>query len=108
MRAGTIRNALIVAPLSVLASWEKEAQRVLTAALAVADDDDYDDAFVPTTTVRIRILSSERVPAKQRVRLIQDALTRYVSRLTLCCDVYNRCCTYGSPMRRQTSDQANH
>lgn len=28
MRAGTIRNALVIAPLSVLRSWEKEAQKI--------------------------------------------------------------------------------
>jgi SNF2 family DNA or RNA helicase len=29
MRAGSIRNALVVAPLSVLQSWRKEAQKIL-------------------------------------------------------------------------------
>ena len=29
MRAGTIQNALIIAPLSVLRSWEKEAWKIL-------------------------------------------------------------------------------
>jgi hypothetical protein len=29
MRTKTIRNALIVAPLSVLRSWEKEAEKVV-------------------------------------------------------------------------------
>lgn len=34
MRAKTIRNALVVAPLSILQSWEKEARRVIQRSCA--------------------------------------------------------------------------
>lgn len=36
MRAGTINNALIVAPLSVLPSWKKEASNILIACVPSA------------------------------------------------------------------------
>ena len=36
MKAGSIRNALIVAPLSVLRSWEKEANDVLVSCVPAA------------------------------------------------------------------------
>lgn len=58
MRAKTIRNALVVAPLSVLRSWEREAHNV---AKACAPD------------MRIQVVSSETAkPA--RLRRLQDAM----------------------------------
>ena len=58
MRAGTIKNALIVAPLSVLRSWEKEANNVLVAC-------------VPN--VRVKVLSSE-VGKNNRSKILTEAL----------------------------------
>jgi len=59
MRAGVTRNSLIVAPVSVLQSWEKEARKVLAGC-------------VPC--VRIQKLSSD-MTKKQRLRLLKEALT---------------------------------
>lgn len=58
MRAGTIRNALIIAPLSVLRSWEKEAFNVLKACVRDA---------------RVQVLSSDLSPYR-RSQIIQEAL----------------------------------
>lgn len=58
MRARTIRNALIVAPLSVLDSWRKEADNVVKLC-------------VPA--VNIKIVSSD-VSRKSRLRHLNDAL----------------------------------
>lgn len=63
MRAGTISNALILAPLSVLRSWEREAMNVLRQC-------------VPD--VEIKILQSE-MSKKQRDHILDKALDRYVS-----------------------------
>lgn len=60
MRARTIRNALVVAPLSVLQSWEKEARVVISKSC------------VPRIT--IIVLSSE-MAKKRRQRLLQEALS---------------------------------
>ena len=60
MRATTIRNALIVAPVSVLRSWEKEAQRVLKQC-------------VPHC--RIVVLTSN---VRNRSQVLQQALEWYV------------------------------
>ena len=62
MKAGTIRNCLIVAPVSVLRSWEKEARNVLAAC-------------VPR--IQIIVLSSD-VSKQKRERLLDKALKRYV------------------------------
>lgn len=59
MRAGTIRNALIIAPLSVLRSWEKEAWKILPQC----------DRYIKVT-----VLNSE-VSKKRRLEFI-GSLTR--------------------------------
>lgn len=58
MRAKTIRNALVVAPLSVLRSWEREANAVAKAC-------------VPH--IRIQVVSSD-ISKATRSRRLQDAL----------------------------------
>jgi SNF2 family DNA or RNA helicase len=58
MRAGTIRSALVVAPLSVLRAWENEAYKVLAVC-------------VPT--VQIQVLSSTMGASKRR-RALEEAL----------------------------------
>ena len=55
MRAGTIRNALIIAPLSVLRSWEKEAWKILRQC-------------VPS--IKVTVLNSE-VSKKRRLEFIR-------------------------------------
>jgi SNF2 family DNA or RNA helicase len=60
MRAGTIRSALVVAPLSVLRAWENEAHKVLAMC-------------VPT--VQIQVLSSTMGASKRR-RALEEALER--------------------------------
>jgi len=60
MRARTIRNALVVAPLSVLQSWEKEALRVLKRSC------------VPKIT--ILVLSSDMAKARRQM-LLQQAFS---------------------------------
>jgi len=62
MKAGTIRNALIVAPLSVLRAWENEAAKVLTLS-------------VPN--VKVQVLSSD-IAANRRLQALQEALEWYV------------------------------
>lgn len=63
MRAGTIQNALVVAPLSVLQSWEKEAKKILPKC---------------TPKVKITVLSSE-IARRTRLDMI-DSIKRYVLR----------------------------
>lgn len=58
MRAGTIRSALVLAPLSVLRAWENEAHKVLTLCMP---------------TVQIQVLSSSMGAHKRRWAL-QEAL----------------------------------
>ena len=58
MKAGTIRNALIVAPLSVLRSWEKEAQEVLVSCVPAA---------------RVQVVSSD-IGKSRRTNMIREAL----------------------------------
>jgi hypothetical protein len=62
MRTRTIRNALIVAPVSVLRSWEKEANRVLRQCL---------------DHVSIKVVSSDQ---SNRTYAIGDALDWCVNR----------------------------
>jgi len=62
MRAKTIKNALIIAPLSVLRSWEKEAGKVSAAC-------------VPN--VRIQVLSSD-IGRNRRQEMLRRALEWYV------------------------------
>jgi SNF2 family DNA or RNA helicase len=57
-RSRTIKNALIVAPLSVLRSWENEAKKVVTKCSQHA---------------KIQVISSELKPTK-RIRMIRDAI----------------------------------
>lgn len=58
MRARTIRNALVVAPVSVLRSWENEARKVVTLC-------------VPN--IHIQVISSA-IPSNKRVPYLQKAL----------------------------------
>ena len=58
MRAGTIQNALIIAPLSVLRSWETEASKVVKLC-------------VPK--IKIQVLSSD-IGKSTRCRRLRDAL----------------------------------
>jgi hypothetical protein len=60
MRAHTIRNALVVAPLSVLQSWEKEARLVMKKYC------------VPRITI---IVLSSDVAKNRRRKLLQEALS---------------------------------
>jgi SNF2 family DNA or RNA helicase len=60
MRAGTIHNALVVAPLSVLRTWEKEAHRILLQCVSAKN-------------VHIIVLSSETA-AVRRQGILRDAL----------------------------------
>ena len=62
MRSGTIRNALIVAPKSVLRTWENEASKVLKECVPRA---------------HVQVVNSEMTP-KRRLRILQDALEWYV------------------------------
>lgn len=58
MRARTIRNALIVAPVSVLRSWEKEANVIVKMCVS---------------NVSIKVVSSD-INKRSRQRLLQSAL----------------------------------
>jgi SNF2 family DNA or RNA helicase len=60
MRAGTIRNALVIAPLSVLRSWEKEAGKILPQCVS---------------NIRISVVSSS-VSVKERRRILKEATTQ--------------------------------
>eukprot|EP00977_Amphora_coffeiformis_P005651 scaffold1189_cov194-Amphora_coffeaeformis.AAC.8 len=55
MRAGTIRNALIIAPLSVLRSWEKEAWKILRQCVPL---------------IKVTVFNSE-VSKKRRLEIIR-------------------------------------
>ena len=61
MKAGTIRNALVVAPVSVLRSWEKEAANVVATCVS---------------RVQIVVLTSQ-MSKSRRANLLQKALSRY-------------------------------
>lgn len=58
MNAGTICNALVVAPKSVLRSWEREASKVLLACVPIAI---------------VQVMSADHSPL-QRKRILADAL----------------------------------
>ena len=58
MRARSIRNALIVAPVSVLRSWEREANIVVKMCVS---------------NVCIKVISSD-IARKTRQRLLESAL----------------------------------
>jgi len=58
MRARSIRNALIVAPVSVLRSWEKEANAVVKMCVS---------------NVCIKVVSSD-IARKTRERMLRSAL----------------------------------
>ncbi|GAX28537.1 hypothetical protein FisN_12Hh095 [Fistulifera solaris] len=58
MNAGTICNALVVAPKSVLRSWEREASKVLLACVPIA---------------MVQVMSADHSPL-QRKRILADAL----------------------------------
>ena len=58
MRGKTIKNALVIAPLSVLRSWEKEAAKVLASC-------------VPS--VSIQVLSSD-IGRNRRRQILSEAL----------------------------------
>lgn len=58
MKAAQIRNTLVVAPLSVLRSWEKEARNVLTVCVPSA---------------KIQVISSDYEKSR-RARMLQEAL----------------------------------
>ena len=60
MRAHTIRNALVVAPLSVLRSWENEAQQIMKRYC------------VPKIT--ILVVTSE-IRKDRRCRMLTEALS---------------------------------
>ena len=60
MRAHTIRNALVVAPLSVLQSWEKEARLIM------------ERSCVPKVTI---IVVSSDMPKHRRCDIVQQALS---------------------------------
>lgn len=64
---GTIRNALVVAPVSILRSWEKEAQHVLANMM--------DSSVVP---IQIKVVSSSDSNRSRRNGIIIGALTWYV------------------------------
>ena len=59
MRAQTIRNALVIAPLSVLQSWENEARKILRQC-------------VPS--FRVTVVNSEM--SRRRRLEFMDSLTR--------------------------------
>jgi len=65
-RAKTIRNALVVAPVSVLRSWEKESYKILKTLKCCA------------APVRIQVVSSEGMTVLQRSRALRRALEWYV------------------------------
>lgn len=65
MRSKTIKNALVVAPLSLLRSWEKEAYKVMRQC-------------VPH--VHIQVVSSDTT-RRTRQRRIDEALEWYVQHL---------------------------
>jgi SNF2 family DNA or RNA helicase len=58
MNAGTICNALVVAPKSVLRSWEREASKVLLACVPIA---------------MVQVMSADHSPL-QRKRILTEAL----------------------------------
>jgi SNF2 family DNA or RNA helicase len=58
MNAGTICNALVVAPKSVLRSWEREASKVLLACVPIA---------------MVQVMSADHSPL-QRKRILAEAL----------------------------------
>lgn len=58
MNTGTICNALVVAPKSVLRSWEREASKVLLSCVPIAS---------------IQVMSADHSPL-QRKRILSDAL----------------------------------
>ena len=60
MRGGTIRNALVIAPLSVLRSWENESTKILPQCVA---------------NVRIHVLSSN-VSGIERKRILGEATSQ--------------------------------
>ena len=66
MRAGTIKKAVVVAPVSVLKNWENEAKKILTQCVRV----------------KIQILSSDIVVNKRKQRLHQ-ALEAQSSQLVI-------------------------
>lgn len=59
MKAGSIRNALIVAPVSVLHSWEKEARDIIKRHC------------YPSVTITV---ASSDVGKKRRSSMLCDAL----------------------------------
>jgi SNF2 family DNA or RNA helicase len=59
MRTKTIRNALVVAPVSVMRTWQKEAEVVIKKECVKC--------------MSISIISSD-VPKEKRVRLLRQAL----------------------------------
>jgi SNF2 family DNA or RNA helicase len=58
MRARTIRNAVILAPLSVLRSWEKEASHVVKSCV---------------NTISIEVVSSD-ISKRRRQQILRSAL----------------------------------
>jgi SNF2 family DNA or RNA helicase len=74
MRAGTIRSALVLAPLSVLRAWENEAHKVLTLCMP---------------TVQIQVLSSSMSAHKRRWAL-EEALESSPDYPTLVISTYGQ------------------
>lgn len=57
MRADTIRNALVICPVSVLQSWENEARKILPKC---------------TSSVKITVISSDTMSKRRRLEVIES------------------------------------